>query len=379
MKKVLLLIAPLILLFCSCNKRTSIQESEYVIKISMDKTETFDLSKSTVFNQFIALETTENSLIMDIEKIFFSDSIIIIFDNRLNEIFLFNRDGSFFRKCGTKGYGPGEHSFFSDVYYDQSTKRIYANEGQKKSMNIYDLNGELEESIPTPDIMFRSFCKVKDGYWLYTGFRNEGYENSVLKTDNNFEIKKGFIPQKEFFTTVWRSVFFQNELNQNFFISPYGNTVYLIEKDELKPYFEIDFGNKAFPFDKIPKMTDNDEYNRLTMAADRYGELYDFIFNRDLLYFSFSGRANDSRVYLGCFNNITESATVYSSFAGYKGENFPFNDITFIQPLTIYENNYIFSVNPDQLTEKSIDYINNTSKITVSGDSNPILFLIKIK
>lgn len=367
------------LLFFCCNKYgDEIPKAEYRITVNTDKVEIFNLSKNTFFKKCILLETTENSLIKRIEKMYLTDSVVIIFDESLSEIFLFNSDGTYLRKCGKKGNGPGEHIYFSDVYYDRNSALIYANEGHKKLMCVYDLTGTLIEAIPTPNIQFRSFCKVEDGYWLYTGMPNDGSRNSVLRVDNNFNIIKGFVPQKVFFTTYWRSTFFQNEKGENFFISPYGNFVYLIEKEELKPYFEIDFGKNSPPFEKIPTLTNTEEYDRLTKGDKLFGNIHNFILYKDLFYFNFSTIVDNAPIYLGCFGKNNSNTVIYGSYTAYKREDFPFNDITFIQPLTIYDDHYVCLINPYQLSENDINIINETSMFEVSNDSNPILFFLKI-
>ena len=372
------LIIPFVLLLFNCNKNsTEIQETKYVIEINTDKVETFKLSNNTIYKNFVPLETTENSLIKRVDKIYLTDSVIIIFDESLREILLFNKDGSFFRKCGKKGNGPGEHTYFSDIYYDHKTELIYANEGNKKSMYIYNQKGNLIEVIPTPKIFFRSFCKVENGYWLYTGMPNKGTNKSVIYVDNNFNIINEFIPQKVFFTTYWRPTFFQNEKGENFFISPYGNIVYSIEKDELIPYFKIDFGKNSPPFEKIPIIKDVDEYDRLTKGDNLFGNIHNFVLYKDLFYFNFSTTLNNTLNYLGCFNKDIINTVIYDSYSVYKREGFPFKDITFIQPLTIYKGDYVCLVNPFQISEEDINIINKTSKFTISEDSNPLLFFLK--
>ena len=377
MKKIFTSLA--ILLFFCCNEKNSgIQESEYVIKVNTDETEILDYSKKTSFNKFISLETTENSLIKKIEKIYFSKSIIIIFDESVREIFLFDHDGLYIGKCGEKGNGPGEHTYFSDVYYDEPTEQIYAYEGAKRSMYIYNLAGKLVDVIPTPNIQFRSFCKVEDGYWLYTGMQNKKFTNSLLKVDNSFNIIGGFIPQKVFFTTYWRSTFFQNEKGNIFFISPYGNIIYQIEKNELKPYFKIDFGKNSPPFDILNKLTDENEYNRLTTGDEIYGNIHNFILYKDIFYFNFSSTVNNSQIFFGHFDKTNNKSIVFNSFSEYKKDNFPFNGISFVQPLTIYKDNYICLVNPYHVSEESLNIMNKTSPFTITDDSNPLLFFLKI-
>lgn len=375
--KLILCVIPL--LFCCTSKdNTSPKEADFMINTNTSKLETFNISHDTSFNKLIPLETTKNSLIKKIEKVYFNDSTIIIFDASQSQIFLFDIDGGFKTKCGKKGNAPGEHVFFSDVYCDRHSKRIFAYEGQNRSMYVYDLSGELLKTVSTPNIWFRSFCKVQDGYWLYTGMVNDGYENSVLKVDDNFNIIKGYIPQKSFFQTYWRSTFFQDENGENFFISPYGNIIYHIEGDNLKPYFEINFDKNRVPYDRIPNMTDEAEYNESAIGDHFYGNLHNFVLYKDHLYFNFSTTGNNSKLYLTYFNKESETSIVYDSFSEYQGVEFPYQNITFIQPVALYEDNYICVVEPHQLSQETLDEINRTNKTDLNEESNPVLFFLKV-
>ena len=361
----------------SCKKNEKKVESEYSVNIDTAQKETLNMSKSTRFNKIVTLETTTNSLIKKIQKIYLSKSHIIIFDESLREIFIFDSKGKFITKCGIKGSGPSEHTYFSDVYYDDSSKLIYAAEGQRRLMYIYDLDGILKESISTSNIWFRSFCKVEDGYWLYTGMPNAEFDNSLLKVDHKFNIIEGFLPQKMFFTTTWRSTFFQDERRRNFFVSPYGNIVYQLANNHIKPYIEMDLGRNGIPFEKVQECDDEDLYTQLTSGESLYGDFHNFILYENQFYFNFSTMHNQTVLYLGYSDINKNDSKVYKDFAQYRRSDFPFDDITFTQPTTVYEDDFIYTIEPYRLLQDDLDVVNEITSSNVTTDSNPLLFFLK--
>jgi hypothetical protein len=67
----------------------------------------------------IPLETTPESLIWEIKKIFFIDSGVYIFDGKQSQVLLFDNKGKFISKIGKKGRGPGEYIHIQDFTIDK--------------------------------------------------------------------------------------------------------------------------------------------------------------------------------------------------------------------------------------------------------------------
>lgn len=67
-------------LFMSCNLQnsTSIRDAKYEVSINPNESKTLNFSKTTDFIKYVPLETTKESLIKHVEKMFITDSLIII-------------------------------------------------------------------------------------------------------------------------------------------------------------------------------------------------------------------------------------------------------------------------------------------------------------
>lgn len=126
-----------LLVSCNLQNSTSIVDVKYEVNINPDESKTLNFSKTADFIKYVPLETTKEALIKHVEKMFITDSLIIIFDDMLSDIFLFDQEGKYINKCGRKGEGPGEHILFNDVSFDKSTNLVFAHEAIKRVMYIY--------------------------------------------------------------------------------------------------------------------------------------------------------------------------------------------------------------------------------------------------
>jgi hypothetical protein len=355
---------------------TNIGPVRYTIPVNITEKKTLNLAEFLKFEKYISLETKEESLIKHIEKMYLTDSRILIFDDRLSEIFLFDSTGKFVRKFGKKGIGPGEYQLFNDVFFDNSTGLLYAHEAMKRMMYIYDLSGNLRQEIPTKEFWFRSFCKVKDGYWIYSGYQNRNTQFSLIKVNDTFEkIISEFLPQKEFFRTIIHTTFFQNEKDENFFLSPYSNIVYQLENNNIIPFSKTTFGNNTLPYERLSKMS-APEYEQLMDEKVYMGDITDFLIFNNKFYFCFSELAPLSTLYYVWYDFSGETTDVYDSCAAYKPADFPFDHIILTHPKGTLDDMLVFLESPHNMVEADFLKLQEGSKFPIEIDSNPILFFL---
>lgn len=137
MKLESLFIIGLLVLFVSCSHKQIIIEEynvKYKVEVALDESEVMNLSENTDMSRYVALETTNEALIKHVEKLFVTDTSIIVYDDKLGEIFLFRKNGKYIRKFGQKGSGPKEHILFGDVFLDEHNRKLYASDVMKRSM-----------------------------------------------------------------------------------------------------------------------------------------------------------------------------------------------------------------------------------------------------
>lgn len=83
-----------LLVSCNLQNSTSIVDVKYEVNINPDESKTLNFSKTADFIKYVPLETTKEALIKHVEKMFITDSLIIIFDDMLSDIFCLIKRGN---------------------------------------------------------------------------------------------------------------------------------------------------------------------------------------------------------------------------------------------------------------------------------------------
>ncbi len=150
--------------------------------------------------RFVKLETTEKSLIGNIDNIFFVDSTIVVFDEFVtNSANLFDLNGKFKKRLSNKGNGPKEYLKISDLFIDKN--RIGIKDNLKSRILFYDCDGNYLETVKTPYVFGDIRTIDEDKYILHLdGVNNTGgkeYDKSSF-----IIINKQFKPLYKINTTL---------------------------------------------------------------------------------------------------------------------------------------------------------------------------------
>lgn len=203
------------------------------------------------------LETSSNSLIGLLHKVIVKNSkIYILSSGNSNNIRIFSLEGKFLRSLDRSGKGPGEYIVIEDFFVDRNGN-IEILDPRGKKLIAYDdsLNFINERTLP-----FFAFNFIKDDgfYWFYTGTSyNEGQSFKLFVMDSSLtSIEKQYFPFAE---TELKYLNFSDQKNFGFsddkihFQYSYNDTIYQIEKDELKRVKYINFNEKNMPKNFIDK------------------------------------------------------------------------------------------------------------------------------
>jgi hypothetical protein len=98
--------------------------------------------------KIVKLETTDQCLVANIKRIEVTDSIILIQD-RLSQLFAFDKEGRFIARIGKNGQGPGEYVELSIFYVDD--KNVVIVDNGKNLLIKYDFNGKYLKSEKIPE------------------------------------------------------------------------------------------------------------------------------------------------------------------------------------------------------------------------------------
>ena len=138
-------------LFACNNSNTNNASVQSIVFDASEAQESFDFGAITDTSyQIIALETSDDFLIGEIEKIEIKNNKIIICDPMSRAVFLFNMDGSPHSKIFKPGRGPGEYMEISAMGVNDSVIIIF-DIGSRKLLE-YDFNVYLFVNLNFEDL-----------------------------------------------------------------------------------------------------------------------------------------------------------------------------------------------------------------------------------
>lgn len=129
---------------CACQQQKNIDTNEAIIT---DSTEIIDtntpMSSIMEISNIIPLETSELSLLGEIEKIIKRNGVIYV-KSRNRALTIFDEKGKFLHTIGAIGAGPEEYPMLAD--FDINKEKVYILTVNK--IQVYNRNGEWLNSIP---------------------------------------------------------------------------------------------------------------------------------------------------------------------------------------------------------------------------------------
>jgi hypothetical protein len=367
----------------SCNfdhSKKKANENEEKVSMEID----IDVNNVTAFNieevgslvKYIPLETKDEALIGTIDKLYLNDNVIIVFDRKNKNIFLFDQKGTFIRQIGTYGQGPREYLEFGDIYYDSRTNKIYCFERLKNKMFVYSLDGSIDKVIDS-HFSFNSFIKVDKGYWIYGCFQNNPEKYQLIYADDNLStIKKGFFPQTAFVNPMIETCFTEDSKGNKYFFYPSSNVIYKLNKDNVESFIALDFGSRGLPYNEIIKAKDDKEYDKIVQTTTNY---VGFIENVHISETKCIFNCQESGLYMSkktfniWINLDNKQAWIFDKYHNTPGSP-TLNHLLFISD----GNELVYAINPLTLMGREIE---EAQKIipSLSEDSNPVLVLYNIK
>ena len=354
-------------------------QNEIVIQVNSANIKTFDNKEFQgdylSIIKYVPLETTDESLIGDIKKVYLFEEKIIIFDKKTERVLLFNNDGRFICQIGQNGPGPDDYMILNDIFFEESSKLIYVHERVKNIIIIYTLEGRIVDKIK-PNFMFNSFCKTKDGFWLYTCFNynNVNGYNLMLVDSTMKKMIGGYLPQHPNFVNVeFGKVRFRFDSDGiPYFTYPTSNCVYKLDNSIPEIFYRIDFGNKNAPYNELEKLASIEEYNKI-MENDYYIISDYYIWNKILIFsFTESSLYKPHKLYKAYYDQNVAKLEIYKSVI--LSKEIPTNTI-----LDISDKYLIYCVFPFEIGRENHEYMEKQISKTINEEDNPILIICSPK
>lgn len=218
-------------------------DSTDVIKIPDEKSIKFNYDKYVYESKVISLESTDRSQIGKIEKIFFAENRIFVFDRTITKsVFIFDSTGKFINKISVKDKnGSGMNRFFT-VAYNYSMDRLCFFDDKEICFFYFDRWGKFLKREKT-FFAFSDFSNVKgSNTFAYLTMYNQNahikkiYRNDLILGDSIYPVKKVLIRDSINLPQLKDKLYNLNNLcfsGRNLYFTPmFSNQVYLITQND---------------------------------------------------------------------------------------------------------------------------------------------------
>lgn len=371
----------LLLALTSCKK----EKTDVVSTIEFGKplNTALTLSQFVKNQQQVLLETTPESLMGEISKVIYADSLIFIKSN--HAIYIFYTSGKFIRKVDHSGSGPTEYTRLSDFDIDKKNNEIIIFDKGKRELLYYNFNGEYRKNVP---LNFWAI-KFKTSELPETVFYS-GNETSENENTNKFTVIRNGEKVKSYFSiNKQKSKYlhingyhnFYSNNSKHYFFELFNDTVYVLNKEnEFSPAYKFSFNNSITPdFFEKPYSNIMDFFDELKKKNFSYGisaftETSKFIF---ISYFS-----NNKPCY-GIYNrenNLTTSSDNVADDISFNNASLSQSEDGFV--FWPFQNRIIYFLEQKWIADnkssiKSSPLFNSAYKADINN--NPVMVIAELK
>lgn len=146
--------------------------------------------------RFVALETTDESLIREIDKVRVENDLIFVKDDNDN-LFVFNMSGKFLNKIGSIGQGGEELISFVDFYVNKNSGYVGILDVMRSKILRFTFEGKYISSHSYAEEMKESynFIGLLGSDLLISMRNNKNSEYAYITvSENNYSLKKKYFP-----------------------------------------------------------------------------------------------------------------------------------------------------------------------------------------
>lgn len=210
------------------------------------------MSEMATKGELVELETVPDSYIKYLTDYHVGKDFILIADNTIPKVSLYNRQGKFLYNIGSFGKGPGEYSRLVELCVNEDQGLIYLYSFYLARISIYKLNGEWIKDYNTRDLCSYPMIDVMEivGNNLVLVLRRppveleDFYQVWFFDQNLNFLEKQKPIPSNEMSGFDMQESIRSNQFNDGLvYLDYYGDTVFFIDENrKIEPMLHLDYG-----------------------------------------------------------------------------------------------------------------------------------------
>ena len=314
-KELFLIVGIYSICFISCNKEIAYVNDKFADTIVINTKNVIEaIPISSLFKkvEFVPLETTDDCLIGEIDKLVIHNNKFFILDEMTSSLFIFSNKGEFIHKICQVGNGPNEYTELNNFFINKDNNNLILHGNSK--LLFFDLDTYKQTKIENLSLNTQiAYFDDTFIHFLNNGIWNGNY-NIVAKRNGQTVYQHLLISKENVGYTYSNDFPFSQPMQNNevFFAEIFNNTIYLLNKDSMIVKYYIDFGRDALPkrfFESIPieersKRILNSGYCYFLSNYYRNEKLFRFNFthgNKELSYYNFFDRREEL-----IFNGFTD-------------------------------------------------------------------------
>jgi hypothetical protein len=372
----------LMLILCRC---ISHQEKQFFINPeSIKKTKVF-LSEYADSIQYIPLSFEVP--IRSIRAIDFYDDLIFI-GAGIEGMLIFKTDGSFYKKIGNNGRGPGEYYSVNSFTIDYGNNLIYIlDAGRAAKILVYSFNGDFKYELSNINLqgVFQKIVLLDNKLYLFEIFIAGSALYNWVEIDLNGNVvstKKNSIPIINTIATIYINPVYKYQNGIGYW-NQYNDTLFRIEDGKFSARYFFAKGDFRLPTDNTSEL---DKYFRVIniLESDRYVWIIEI------------NSPTDNVIILDKVKRLSMSANDNNKISLYGITNDVDGGLNFVPKSYFKENGYeyLIGINDAFLLKShatSEAFKNSTPKYpekkkelerlanSLSENDNPVLMIVKLK
>lgn len=252
-KLLVIIMTSIVLLMTSCkNDQKDIGTIyEFDIPEAINNPEQIKMSDFVSEISYVELETIEESLLGNIERIIPTVDNYIVSTNN-SQLKLFSKGGTYIRDIGKTGKGPGEYQSIGNLFWDEKEKEIIVQSIQSNSLVFYSISGDHLKTFKMP-FYLQFLNRLSNGSYLgaalfptqmdsvfatYVLFDTDGMVKPLWASKDKPNSDRPSLFMKHYFCQM-------GELD--LFFPPRSDTVYVIDNNTVRPFASMNLLGKVLP------------------------------------------------------------------------------------------------------------------------------------
>jgi hypothetical protein len=340
--------------------------------------------------EYIPLETSENSLIGNIDKLLYTDNKLFVLDLKVaHTLFVFDFSGKLIYKKKVGLGGPGEFKSIKDFAIDSQSNRLYIYSDSERKIFQYILeDGAFVSTFRLNNAVFDNLYVDSKNRFLLTrdgrpSYKTSGYgEFRICQIDSTGKLENGWLDYPGFqFTSFDKSstTLTGSESKDLIIRRPLKDTVYVFKNDSVQALCKINFGETSQKIqNEIFLSKDENSLTSMLFNPELAYLMGDFFNTSKYLSFSFAKKGEGAIFLLDKTNNRQfVSKNIQNDI-----DNIP------IRNIQCWDDRFLMCIIDPGSIKRQYDYFSREAPVTqyhklaalndkIGKDANPVIGMIR--